>query len=232
LHPRQPAFDAAREWYVPRALSGRRVTSFGIVAGIAASFALSACGGSGSRQDAAEPAGVFPVQVTIARFPTVQRLSEHTRLVIAVRNTGRKAIPNIAVTITDPQRGTSVRAFAQYNNMGGLSNHNRPVWIVDRYPGPCRFSCAAGGPGAAVTAYSNTWALGRLRPGDTATFSWSVTAVTPGVHEIQYEVAAGLNGKAKARLSGGGVPQGRFKVAVSSKPAQQYVDNSGNIVNQ
>src|SRR5438270_6281752 len=76
-------------WYVPAALSGRRTMSCTVVAGVAASVVLSACGG-GQRQDVSEPSGTFHVQVTTASFPTSQRLSQHTHLVIAVRNTGNK----------------------------------------------------------------------------------------------------------------------------------------------
>lgn len=212
------------------ALSGRRTRSCAVVAGIAASALLGGCGG-GQRQDAGEPSGHFPVQVMTARFPASQRLAQHTHLVIAVRNAGNRAIPDVAVTITDPRRGTSVQAFADYQNMPGLASTSRPVWVLDRGPGGCKFSCTGGGPGAAVTAYANTWALGRsLKPGATATFDWAVTAVKPGRYVIQYRVAAGLNGKAEAQLSGGGTPKGTFTIEISPKPAQAFVDNSGKIV--
>jgi hypothetical protein len=206
--------------------------SCGIVAGIAASIGLAACGG-GSRQDAQEPNETFPVQIAAATFPSAQRLAEHTHLVILVRNTGRHTIPDVAVTITDPHYGTSVQAFGQYMNMPGLANHSRPVWIVDRAPEPggtCAYSCEQGGPGGAVTAYSNTWALGALRPGAMAKFDWALTAVAPGKHTIQYEIAAGLNGKAKARVRGGGIPKGVFTVDISNRPQQSYVSGSGQIV--
>jgi hypothetical protein len=212
-----------------RAVSGRRTRSCGVIAGIAASLALSACGG-GTEQNASEPTGIFPVSVAVARFPTFQRLAQRSRMVIAVRNTGQKTIPDIAVTITDPPYGTTVQAFGRYVSQPGLASHSRPVWIVDRPPGPCTFSCLSGGPGGAVTAYSNTWALGRLAPGQTATFVWGVTAVVAGTHVIRYEVAAGLNGKAKARLSGGAIPTGTFKVKVTQQPQQSYVNNKGQIV--
>jgi hypothetical protein len=203
--------------------------SAGIVAGIATSAILSACGGGG-QQDASEPSGTFPVQVTTARFPTSQHLAQHTHLVIAVRNSGTQAIPDVAVTITDPSRGTSVQAFAQYLNMPGVANHSRPVWVVDQGPSSCQFSCQGGGAGGAVTAYSNTWAMGRLKPGATAKFDWKLTAVSPGTHRIQYQVAAGLNGKAKARLSGGGMPRGTFTITISQKPSQAFVNGSGKVV--
>jgi hypothetical protein len=81
-----------------------------------------------------------------------------------------------------------------------------------------------------VTAYSNTWALGSLKPNQTATFQWKVTAVKSGMHIVAWQVAAGLNGKAKARTSTGALPQGTFAVKISNAPQQAYVNNSGKIV--
>ncbi len=210
------------------ALSGRRL-SCAVSAAVAAMLAAAACG-SGQRQDVNEPSGEFPVQVTTATFPSPQRLAQHTQLVISVRNTGGKTIPNIAVTITNPLYGTSVGAFATYLNMPGLASHSRPVWIVDRPPGPCLFNCDSGAPGGAVTAYSNTWALGALAPGATATFDWGVTAVAPGSYRVHYEVAAGLNGKARAVLQNGRRPAGTFRVTILTAPHQTYVTPSGQVI--
>jgi hypothetical protein len=205
------------------------------MAGIGAAVALGACGG-GSPQDANEPSGNFPVEVLQHSWPASQRLAQHTDLVISVKNAGNDAIPDIAVTITDPKWGTAVQAFGRHVSMPGLASHSRPVWIVDRPPGPCSgasgYSCQNGGPGGAATAYANTWAMGRLPPGRTATFKWALTAVAPGDYVVRYRVAAGLNGKAKAKLSGGGIPEGNFTVKVSSQPSKTYVNNSGQIVQQ
>ena len=201
-------------------------------------LALSACGG-GARQDASEPSGNFPVAVTTATFPSSQRLSEHTHLVLAVRNAGSETIPNIAVTICNVTcaypapagEGTDAAAFAQVLQMPGLANPSRPVWVVDRPPGACGAGCGSGSPGGAVTAYSNTWALGSLPPGHVARFDWAVTAVAPGRHVVAWEVAAGLGGKAKAVLEGGrGLPRGTFTVRIHSAPSESYVNNNGQIV--
>jgi hypothetical protein len=200
-------------------------------------LALAGCGG-GSTQAASEPSGKFPVTISTASFPASQKLSEHAHLVITVRNSGSKAIPNVAVTICNvtcaypaPKgQGSSSQAFAADINQSYLANSSRPLWIVDRGPGACNFSCQNGGSGGAVTAYSNTWALGRLAPGRTARFEWAVTPVQAGRHVVAWEVAAGLNGKAKAVLSSGGAPHGTFDVHVSRAPAQSYVDNNGQIV--
>jgi hypothetical protein len=210
------------------------VCSSKTIAAGAAVVALSACGG-GTRQDVGEPSGNFTVGLPTASFPASQRLAERTRMVISVRNAGTKTIPNIAVTITDPAVGTAAQAFGELLGTSGgaqlLASRSRPVWIIDRPPGRCRYSCLAGGPGGAVTAYSNTWALGALRPGATATFQWGVTAVKAGTHVVQYQIAAGLNGKAKAVLADGRRPVGRFRITIHSAPQQSYVNAQGQVVN-
>ncbi len=217
--------------------------SIGLICGAAATLFLSACGG-GQRQDASEPSGKFTVQVTTASFPASQRLSEHAHLVLAVHNVSGKTLPNVAVTICNVTcaypapagEGTSAAAFGQNLQMAGLAHPSRPIWVLDSPPGACNYGCSAGSPGGqggaggAVTAYSNTWALGQLRPGQTAKFDWGVTAVAPGRHVVAWEVAAGLNGKARAVLSDGSLPHGKFTVVIHTAPAQTYVNNDGQIV--
>ncbi len=212
--------------------------SSGTVAAIAGAALLAGCGG-GTRQDANEPVGNFPVKITTASFPSAQRLAQHTRLVLVVRNTGSKAIPNLAVTICNvtcaspPPAGqaTGAAAFGQDITQSGVADPSRPVWIVDKPPGPCGYSCREGGPGGYVTAYANTWALGTpLKPGAAATFRWAVTAVQAGRHIVAWQVAAGLNGKARAVLANGASPVGTFAVRISQKPANTYVNNQGQVV--
>ncbi len=203
------------------------------------SLAVAACG-SGQNQAASEPHGNFPVQITAQSFPPSQRLAQYTHLVIVVRNAGHKTIPNVAVSICNVTcsatagsgEGTSAAAFAQNLDQPYLANPSRPVWIIDRPPGPCEYSCRNGGQGAWVTAYSNTWAAGSLKPGHSARFDWGVTAVAPGQHVVAWEVAAGLNGKAKAVLTGGGRPQGTFQVHITRVPQRSYVNNNGQVVTQ
>jgi hypothetical protein len=200
-----------------------------LIAGVAVAVSLAACG-SAQRQDASEPTGTFPVEVTTASFPARQRLAEHTQLVIAVRNRGTKTIPNIAVTITNPRYGTSVDAFSTLLAQPGLANDSRPVWVVNRPPGRCGYSCRAGGLGSAVTAYANTWALGALAPGATAKFAWGLTAVQSGLFRVRYEIAAGLNGKAMAVLADGSKPAGTFTVRIVRAPPRLYVNDQGQVV--
>lgn len=215
-------------------MHGWRITSCAGTLGLA--LALAACGGSGPRQDASEPNAQFSVKVAEASFPNLQRLSQHSHLVIAVQNTGTRTIPDIAVTITDPPYGTGAQSFGRLLSAPAagqpiLAGRSRAVWIVDQAPGPCQYSCLQGGPGGAVTADADTWALGRLAPGQTARFDWAVTAVQPGTYTVRYQVAAGLAGKAKA-VGGNNRPViGSFHVKISQKPRQAYVNDAGQVVN-
>jgi hypothetical protein len=204
-------------------------------------LALAGCGG-GSNQSAIEPNGNFSVDVAAATFPLKQTIAQHSDMVITVRNAGSKPIPDIAVTITDAGAGTSAQPFAEDLHTAGLADASRAVWIVDQAPCPAaaRDKCApigtggarqTGGPGGAVTAYSNTWAMGRLAAGHSTTFRWGVTAVQPGVHVIHYRIAAGLSGKAKAVTAAGQPVAGRFVVNIATKPRQSYVNDAGQIVN-
>ena len=82
-----------------------------------------------------------------------------------------------------------------------------------------------------MTAYSNTWALGALQPGQTATFDWGVTAVKAGTYVVQYRVAAGLNGKAKAvRRERRAAGAARSRSRSTQRPQQAYVNNQGQVV--
>lgn len=208
-----------------------------LAAASAAALILAACG-SGSRQDAHAPSGTFPVQVTAAKWTSFQRLAQHTHLVIAVRNVGTKPIPNLAISICNTTchypaptgQGTSVAAFAQYLSMPGLASHSRPVWVVDRPPGPCGYSCQNGGQGAYVSANANTWQSGSLKPGQTAIFRWALTAVQPGHFVVAYQVAGDLYGKARTILPDGLTPEGSFAVTIARAPAQSYVNANGQVV--
>jgi hypothetical protein len=220
------------------------------MAAVCACLALAACGGS--RLDATEPSGKFMVEVPTATFPTSQTLSQHSHLVIAVHNVSpNKTIPDVAVTICNvtcsypapPGEGTSAQAFSEdcqplptclTSAQQHVANPSRPVWVVDMPPGNCTgtsgYSCAAGGAGSGDTIDANTWTLGPLKPGATAKFMWALTAVSPGRHQVAWQVSAGLTGKAKALLSNGSIPAGAFTVTIQRKATQSYVSGSGQIV--
>jgi hypothetical protein len=170
---------------------------------------VSGCGGSEERQDAGEPSGDYPVEITEVKFPRKQGFGQTSRLVIAVRNSGEEKIPNIAMT---------VNGFYYRTEQPDVADPARPVWILNLPP--------ANGQ----TAMVNTWALGSLDPGRTATFVWNLTAVTAGTHQLDYRAAAGLNGKARAVTDSGGVPSGTISVRVTPKPRKSYVLPNGDVV--
>jgi hypothetical protein len=169
----------------------------------AAVLAFAGCGGGGERRDAGATTGTYTVAVKRATFPSEQHLAQRSALVIAVRNAGRQTIPDLNIV---------VRGFT--DRMGGARNADptRDLWIVDR------------GPAGAATAFADTWAAGRLAPGDTATLRWDVTPVVAGTHELTYEIAPALAGSARAQLVGGREPQGTLAVRVLDKPASARVD--------
>jgi hypothetical protein len=184
--------------------------------------ALAGCGG-GERQDANEPKGEFRLEVTDADFPSEQKLAKRSTLRITVRNSGDRTVPNVAVT---------VRGFDERLEGRDLADPERPVFVINGQPkdiGGFPESKEAA-PEGGETAYVDTWALGKLRAGQERTFKWSVTAVRGGDYKLQYEVAAGLDGKAKAVGVGGAAPRGEFAGTISDTPPVTRVGDDGKTI--
>ncbi|MEA2363220.1 MAG: hypothetical protein QOD71_2365 [Thermoleophilaceae bacterium] len=186
-------------------------------------IAVAGCGGA-ERQDADEPEGNFAVEVVTATFPKKQKLAQSSTLVITVRNSGNEAVPNVAVTL----KGLSFHATE-----ADLANPERPQFVVNgvqrEIAGFPEAKNAA--PLGCDTAYVDTWACGRLKPGAEKTFVWKVTAVKAGPYDIAWRVAAGLNGKAKAVTAGGGAaPSGKFTGTVSDKAPDVRIADDGKTV--
>jgi hypothetical protein len=170
--------------------------------------------------DANEPSARFPVQIVHASFPTSQSIAREQRMVLRVRNPGPRTVPNVAVTID---------SFAYHSAYPELAAAQRPVWVIDRGPGRLPKELVqtetVDPVGGAETAFVNTWALGAMAPGQIKTFVWHVTPVKAGIHRVSYVVAAGLNGKARARLRpGGGLPVGHFVVHIAPRPPARHVN--------
>jgi len=179
----------------------RRVLAITVCCAITAAVAAG-CGGA-ERQDASERRGAYEVEVVTAEFPEEQAVSRPATLRIAVRNRGDRAIPNVAVSLA----GLFVR-----NPSPGTADPQQPVWVIEDQPRD------------GETAFDSTWALGRLPPGATRDFTWSLNPAIPGTHEVTWTVAAGLHGSAVARTADGERPTGTFTVRVSDRPAQATVD--------
>jgi len=180
-----------------------------VTAALACGLVVAGCGAGGERQDADEPSGNYKVQVVEAKFPTRQALAKRSLMTITVKNVDTKTIPNIAVT---------VKSFDAKRDNPTLADPRRPVFIVNT------------GPSGGDTSYVGTSALGPLKPGQAKTFKWDVTAVVAGKYSLEYAVAAGLNGKAKAVLAGGGAPRGEFNGTISGKAPQTKVADDGKTV--
>jgi hypothetical protein len=195
---------------------------FAIAVALACLTAVGACGG-GARQDENEPEGDFAVEVVKASFPEKQRLAQTSELVITVRNTGKQAVPNLAVTV----QGLNFRATEP-----GLSDPERPRFAVNgiqREIGGFPEAKDAS-PEGCDTAYVNTWACGPLKPGAQTTLTWKVTAVKAGPYDVSWRVAAGLNGKARAVATGGGAPTGSFSGTVSRAAPKVRIAADGKTV--
>ena len=198
---RQSVQARGRAWYVGAALRRATANRGACAAAAVALLTLAACGGE--RRDAGAAERDYTVDVERASFAAKQRLAQRNALVITVRNAGDEAIPNLTVTV----RGFTDRAGGSAN-----ADRGRNVWIVDR------------GPGAATSAFADTWTAGRLEPGARTTLRWEVTPVVAGAHELRYAIAPEVAGAGRVALAGGGRPSGSRAVQVTDKPARAGVD--------
>lgn len=190
---------------------------------------LSACGDDDGKTTAENVTGEFPVKVTTARFPTKQLLAGTTNLKLGVENIGEETIPELAFTITTDD-GEADGSFKIQLDEPELSNPNRPVWILEnKYPREAGTPPPRGVSGG-LRAQTNTFGFGPLEPGETRTIVWRVTPVMAGTYTLHYEVAASLDGKAKAVTRDGGAVKGEFVVTISAKPPKQTVNDKGQVV--
>jgi hypothetical protein len=197
-------------------------------AALALTWGVSACGG-GERQDVTEPSGNFPVQVAKAKFPKRQQLVETSDVQLKIKNVGDQTIPDLAVTIytrpaptakSEPKGGSS---FDIRVDQPGLANPNRPVWILEQgypkliTPGVTLKNLATAPAVGAAAAQTDTFQFGAVRSGESKDIVWRVTPVRAGTYTVHYEVAAGLQGKAKAVTADGSPVEGEFAATITSK---------------
>lgn len=190
---------------------------------------LAACGGDESSSDSNEAAGTYDVRVTEAAFPSEQSLGQTSLLKLGVRNTGKKTVPTLAVTISVAGKlgEQSALPFGVHDPQEGLAQADRPVWVLAAtYPRLLDSS----DPGGASTANPKTFSFGPLKPGETTSAVWKLSAVREGKYTLTYSIAAGLSGEAKARTSGGVAPGGSFVSEISAVPPDVEVTDSGEVV--
>ena len=223
-----------------RLRGARRRTGAGLAL-LALAWALTACG-SEERQDASEPSGDFPVQVAKAKFPSHQTLAETSDLQLEISNAGDQTIPNLAVTIYtgDSKAGVTATGSGQgsFNtpvDQPGLANPNRPVWILEhKYPklltpGVTVEHLDRAPSAGAAAAQTDTFQFGPVPAGESKDIVWRVTSVRAGTYTVHYEVAAGLQGKARAVSANGGPVKGDFVATISEKPPRTCVNDAGQV---
>jgi hypothetical protein len=200
----------------------------------ATTLGLAACGGK-ERQDATEPAGDFAVSVTKSSFPNRQQLSHTTDLELAIRNVGDQTIPDLAITIYTGEQKAE-QPFDIRLDQPNLADPNRPVWILENgypkvlEPGITRAGLNRAPSAGAAAAQTDTFQFGPLAPGDEKDMIWRVTPVRGGTYPVNYEVAAGLQGKARAVTRDGGPVKGQFVVTIGTNPPATEVNSSGQVV--
>ena len=216
-----------------RRIGARALTA---LAGIA--LLVAGCGSGNKKQDVNEPKGSFPVSVEKATFPSAQKLATATRMEIVVRNAGRRPVPNVSVTVKCRGQGPGNTAggggFYYRTQQKGVADPERPQFVVDKIP--TRTERPVGqlslDPLERSSALVNTYPLGRLAPGRTATFTWDVTAVRAGPFKLCWRVNAGLFGKAKAVTASSSAEPitGVFRGNVSRKAPIAEVTPDGKVV--
>lgn len=187
-----------------------------------AAVTATGCGG-GERQDENEAEASYDVTVVDAKFPKRQRLAQKSELAITVRNDDSETIPDLAVTL---------QGIYKRLDDPKLADPNRPVFMIDGvrkeiggYP-----EVKLAGPGGGPTGQAGTWVAGELEPDAERTLRWRFTAVRPGPFEVTYEVAAGLDGNAKAVLADDSPPKGKLTGSISSEAPNSRVAADGRTV--
>jgi hypothetical protein len=196
-----------------------------VLTGACAALAASGCGST--RQDAGEAKRTYAMEVVKASFPAKQSIAKPAAFELQVRNASSRTAPNVAV---------SVDSFYYIENYPRLAANQRPVWVVERGPGPATLttpveSQVVNAPGGAETNYVNTWSLGALAGGATQTLLWRVTPVKAGKYTVHYTIGAGLAGNARAQAAGGGPVQGQLTADIAPAPPSRHVDpRTGRVV--
>jgi hypothetical protein len=207
----------------------RRNALAAVVAAGLLTVSIAACGGSESSSDSNEAAGKYPVKVVAAEFPAEQRLGETTLLRLGVRNTGKKALPALTVTISvgGKEGHDSSLPFGYRDPSPGIAQPDRPIWALSaRYPKANGSSETAG----AETASLKTFDFGPLQPGKTTEAIWKLSAVKAGNYHLFYEIGAGLDGAAVAETAPGTQAGGSFTAQIVDVPPETEVKDNGEVV--
>lgn len=190
---------------------------------------LAACGGGEESADSNQAPGTYRVKVVKAEFPAKQRLGQTTLLRLGVRNTGRKALPSLTVTISGggKEERDSALPFGYRDPAAGIAQPDRPIWaLAARYPK----ANGSSEPAGAETASLKTFSFGPLKPNATTEAVWKLSAVKAGSYKLFYEIGAGLTDETKAKTANGTEAGGSFAVQISNVPPEVVVTDSGEVV--
>lgn len=194
--------------------------SLSIAGCLAASLLPAACGGSSDSSvgpPQTKASGTYTVEVTKPSFPAKQHLDRESVLKIEVRNTGDRALPDVAVSVTTDNAGTSAPTFALPDSQPGLAQRYQPVWILDE------------GPVGGENALANTWTLGNLAPGESKTFTWRAHPIRTGFFTVRWAVAPAMLG-GKAQFADGSPAAGSLPAEIEGKAPSATVAPNGKVV--
>ncbi|MCX6394708.1 MAG: hypothetical protein NTY57_07670 [Solirubrobacterales bacterium] len=191
----------------------RSLTTIAVISG---TLAISGCGGSTSGSNQSHADGTFRVSTPGISFPVSQHINKEAVLKIPVRNLGTRPIPDVTITLTTGTSGTSAPAFSNVDSQPGLAEHWKHVWFLDLPP--------ANGD----TALANSWSLGEVAPGATATFTWHVHPSITGPHLLNWKISPAMLG-GQAVLVNGAPATGSFQVVIKSKAPSATVRSDGTV---
>jgi hypothetical protein len=185
------------------------------------------CGG-GAAQDAKAPRGIFPVTVESATFPSDPQLARNSALLITVRNSGTRTVPNVNVTLKcGPGLAGSFQTLSQNPD---VADPRRPQFVLNTVPTRSSRNRPPldRAPVERTSALVDTYPLGQLPPGQRITFAWKVTAAMAGPYRVCYRVNADLYGDAHAVAARGSLPiRGSFTGIISNAPPKACVAPDG-----
>jgi hypothetical protein len=134
--------------------------------------------------------------------------------------------------------GGNAGGFDYRTSFPGVADPARPRFVVNQIPTRTPRPDKGKGPQPAIldplersSSYVDTYPLGPLDAGRSATFTWNVTAVKAGPYHVCWRVNAGLDGKAKAVPARTGERiDGSFDGAIAQKPPQAHIAQDGKTV--
>ncbi len=195
---------------------------------LALTGSVAACGESSSDSNEAE--GTYEMKVVRATFPTEQDLGQTSLMRLAVRNTGERAVPATAITISiageEGQTSSLPSESATHSRIWRSPTDRSGSWRK-AIPKPAGATTKRGG---ATTSSRKTFDFGSLKPGASVEGIWKLSAVRAGRFTVLYGVGAGLSGGATAKTDTGVAPGGSFRVRITKATPDTEVTDSGAVV--